>query len=590
MGIFSKLKSMFAQEEVKVEPKVEVTSEPIQEPVHALKPKPKKVTSVPSFSLREPNEGVPRAKTTPIGNPKHFDKFYSMHRTHQREACVSMESSVIGQVCLPTGTGKTRVQISEHIKDMLNSTKKGVYVIGAHRLLLCRQLLNDLLDEAHECGLDFDILFVGSSRVDRDDFYNNYEGRNADNCKVTYTTSSTEVEEAYNNAQTSNRHLIVVCTYHSFQRLSPIPTINVCTYDEAHTLTSSTFQENIEVIKPRIEKNFFFTATRKVREGGEGGMDDTSIFGEVLYEAKPREMIDRGEIVAPRLHIIKATESGDYENHSMHIRVVQQGFIEHKKMLHGNSTKPSELGAKLLISTSGRKELFDIYHNEDFQHWCKENKIRTFAFSSSQEADEGYFVDGYQVSRQEAFKLLQPSDFKNPKGIKDEEDAIIFHIEILTEGIDLPSITGVMPFRSLEAGKLFQTLGRASRLLKADRKALYGGDIKPNELDKYIKPYAYLILPEDFRHLVNYNEMKAILRNVMNQYEIPLDQLVVQDEYLADSSEPPKRVTPLDSAESRDSLCNLKHIVEDIICDSFLSDLSIQENQRDYINQELNLL
>ena len=483
MGIFGKLKSMFVQEEVKVEPKVEVVTEPIQEPVKATKSISGRKVQSHKFSLTEPLDGVPRAKTTPTVNPAHFDEFYSMHREHQKEACESMETSLIGQICLPTGTGKTRVQVSKHIKDMLNSTEKGVYVIGSHRLLLCRQLLNDLLDEAHECGFDFDILFVGSSRVDRADFYSSYDGRNAGNCKVSYTTSSTEVLDAYNNAQNENRHLIVVCTYHSFSRLSVIPKINVCTYDEAHTLTAKTFQENIESVKSQIDKNFFFTATRKVREGGEGGMDDTSIFGEVLYEAKPREMIDKGEIVAPKLHIIRATESGDFENQSMHIRVVQQGFMEHKKHLHSVSSNPTNLGAKVLISTSGRKELFNIYHDEGFRNWCVDNKVRTFAFSSSQEADEGYFVDNVQVSRQESFKLL--------KGLKDDEDAIIFHIEILTEGIDLPSITGVMPFRSLEAGKLFQTLGRASRLLKEDRTALYGGEIKPNELDKFIKPYAY---------------------------------------------------------------------------------------------------
>ena len=147
-----------------------------------------------------------------------------------------------------------------------------------------------------------------------------------------------------------------------------------------------------------------------------------------------------------------------------------------------------------------------------------------------------------------------------------------------------------MPFRSLEAGKLFQTLGRASRLLKEDRTALYGGEIKPNELDKFIKPYAYLILPEDFSHLVNYNEMKEILRNVMNYYEIPLDQLVHQDEYKADRSEPPKRVTPSDLSQSRDSVCDLHHIVEDIICEDFMNELHNQESQRDYIDQELSLL
>ena len=60
--------------------------------------------------------------------------------------------------------------------------------------------------------------------------------------------------------------------------------------------------------------------------------------------------------------------------------------------------------------------------------------------------------------------------------LEDNEDAILFHYDILTEGIDLPAITGVLPLRDLPLIKLIQNVGRSVRLLKEDRENLYSGN------------------------------------------------------------------------------------------------------------------
>ncbi len=52
-----------------------------------------------------------------------------------------------------------------------------------------------------------------------------------------------------------------------------------------------------------------------------------------------------------------------------------------------------------------------------------------------------------------------------------------------------------MPLRSLGKAKFLQTYGRAARLDIDDRTAIESGEVKPSELEKLMKPYAWVIIP-----------------------------------------------------------------------------------------------
>jgi superfamily II DNA or RNA helicase len=76
-------------------------------------------------------------------NTQEYDKFLGLFRQHQIDALNSLVDVKVGQISLPTGTGKTYVQMAVHLNDMIEKTKigkTGVYVISAHRLILCSQL------------------------------------------------------------------------------------------------------------------------------------------------------------------------------------------------------------------------------------------------------------------------------------------------------------------------------------------------------------------------------------------------------------------------------------------------------------------
>lgn len=490
-----------------------------------------------------------------------FDNWLNNNRNHQSQAFNVIQTTDKGQISLPTGTGKTRVQIATHIDKMIELSKLdqyGTFVIGAHRLALCSQLLTELITVAVNAGLPFDILFIGSDRFSDDKVHCKFKnkGFNAYVNQATSTTNPLDVQTAVNNAHDRKRHIICVSTYHSFDKLNILDEITQCTYDEAHTLISDNFMDNITLVQPKIKHNYFFTATRRV-QGDSEGMNNTQIFGEVLIEVPPRAMIQAGEIVPPKLHIIQTEDQGDFDNHTMLVNTVITGYEQHKTLVKRHSANPDTIGAKLLITTTGNLEMFELHNDTNFQNHCQSNNIQVFAFSSK----EGVYHNFNPVSRANALESMSL--------LTDHENAILIHIDILTEGIDLPSVTGVMPFRELNTIKLLQTIGRASRLLKTDRMGIYQGEIAPMDWDSYIKPCAWVILPEHFRSLGNANAMKNTIRTIVNSYDIPVEEYNAIDRYLAVEDNDLDRITERDNPNRRDQESGLVHTVEDIMLERF---------------------
>ena len=474
----------------------------------------------------------------------YIDQWCSHLRDHQVKALEALKTTDIGQIIIPTGAGKTRIQITLHVQDMIDKSmgnKTGVYVIAAHRLLLCQQLVDEFIDLAVKCGLNFNVMFIGTLNYDIDAKFQDHmaKGWTGEYTKCDHTTRQADVDKMYWSSRVANRHLIIVSTYHSFSKLKVIPSIDICTYDEAHTTTAEDFtreikdaqeiypvedskivneilieealpeeeiRNNVLSVRNRILRNYFFTATRKASAGS--GMNDTEFYGEILYSVSPRAMIDAGEIVEPKLHMINTIEEAEekYSNTAMMVKSVIQGFKEHSYLIkngeHGfsyPSAAPDKIEAKILVCCNGTDECMSLHDDPVFREFCDREEIQVFCLSSI----KGYWHK-FMPTRRSAL-------LKEMRSLKDTDRAILIHIRILTEGIDLPSITGVMPFKDLNPICLFQTLGRAARLLREDRDNLYSGNILPNEVSKFIKPYCWLILPLYYKHLIGYRAMISLL-------------------------------------------------------------------------------
>jgi hypothetical protein len=177
----------------------------------------------------------------------------------------------------------------------------------------------------------------------------------------------------------------------------------------------------------------------------------------------------------------------------MRMLALQAAFLEHRKQVMAYpGNRNGAMGAKLLVSASGVDDIVMTATEDWFHQWALKSGINVISFTSAR----GYFTNGKEVQRKEALETL--------RGLSDADSAIILQYDILTEGIDLPNITGVIPFRELGDVKFRQTCGRAARLFGSDRTTIHNdhaarttitedGRVNPSSL--LTKPVFWVVIP-----------------------------------------------------------------------------------------------
>jgi hypothetical protein len=183
----------------------------------------------------------------------------------------------------------------------------------------------------------------------------------------------------------------------------------------------------------------------------------------------------------------------------------------------------------------GQQDLIQMFKTKAFKKFLEENgHINIYALSS----EFGLRINNTHykppVTNMKKYKLL-----KDMKAMAVDEECIIFHVDMIGEGIDVPGITGVMPFRNCEISKFVQNIGRAARLHPEDRKRFYDKEINPYMVDKYIKPCSWIIIPEFLSNSEGFSDrFKGIIRKLRSEYGITKEQvLITNDRGLADDEE-----------------------------------------------------
>ena len=395
-------------------------------------------------------------------------------REYQIEGRDAVYNSVLGQVIAPTGTGKSVIQGA--VFDKLISDKKGfgIYVVLTPRIMLTNQLMLDVGKQLVKSGISIAALTIHSGKsaefydADADDYTMDIYARVGNKS----TTDSAKAIISIKDAQALQRPILICCTYDS------VPTLTRTLHelgmnadqvlcDEAHYIVEKKFNQNIDKLKPFVKKMHFFTATQKVTKGDNGnGMNNESFYGPVVFRRSPRQMIDEGYMVRPRIHY-EIAESG-----AAWSRMVADAYTKHQLFIGYN--------AKMLVCCNGTKTIKEIIDSPGFMDWCAVEKITVFAISSA----HGASINRMVVDRNKFLKQLKEHVGK----------AIILHINILTEGIDVPDITGVMFIRNMGLTRFLQSLGRATRVLKLDNgKATDNFD---KNSSTWVKPYAWAIVAE----------------------------------------------------------------------------------------------
>lgn len=379
-----------------------------------------------------------------------------------------------GIFCAPTGTGKTgtaRAMINLYADKFFNTGEGSGY-----SFFLTPRIA--LTDQQSTALVNFRIL--DDEFPDTEIIEHVVHSKSSDQ----YLTRSA-INDAINSAKEQGKYLVFFSTYKSAKYLSSLtPDLIIC--DEAHHVVSNqtydTVMFNLNEDSPRV----FLTATPKEVEGeNTQGFNNTSKFGQYLAEIAPRRAIDERLIVPPRLHVFYANSSK-----SQFETVVSQIIHSFKTHKNFNPLIP----AKVLYVMAGANPV-DIAR----ENWSKIHKrtgAKVFTIITSGE-NPGEFIDGVlqsgQNKREDFFDAFE----------KHDGPAIMCHYATVGEGIDLPSLTGVVIMRNTELGTTVQSVGRAIRIHNLDRDE-FGIGV---ELNERIKKYALVTV-------VVFNENTDIETNV----------------------------------------------------------------------------
>ena len=421
-------------------------------------------------------------------------------RDYQTEACDALDNewNQKGKVILPTGTGKTWIAaecIRRNILKKQEKHEKVLVKVNSSRILLCFQLFEEVYKYLLMHGIQARYVNFNSGNSNDNDYAIEMRKRGGIYRKIVSTTSYHEAKKEIDVAFKENMPVIVFSTYHSSEKFAEVGYVPCLTiHDEAHNLVSREFHK--AAVLPS-DANFFFTATMKYTDSEEDiGMNNINIFDNVIYSKSAKEMIEKGEMVPPKIHWVRANAVNTYDtdkadtDYDAIFKSIISAFNAHEIEIKKNSYNADEIGAKILVVCRGQQDLIEMHKTKSWENFRIEHpEVHMFALSSEFGLLQDDDFSPAPVTNSKKFKML-----KKIKEMKNNEKCLIFHVDMVGEGIDVPGITGVMPFRNCEMSKFVQNVGRAARLHIEDRKRFYRGEIQVGD-DKWIKPNSWIIIP-----------------------------------------------------------------------------------------------
>lgn len=256
-----------------------------------------------------------------------------------------------------------------------------------------------------------------------------------------------ELREAIDHAKSENKYLVFCSTYQSAGSLSKFnPDLIIC--DEAHNLVSEKFNETVmETLSAKAIRVFLTATPKEVKGENTPGFNNAAMYGNYMSQIAPRRAIEERLIISPRLHIFKA--NSDHKQHQTLISQVIHIFKNHRAF-------NPHIWTKVLYAMDGTEPVDTV--RKFFETIHEHIGVKVFTIVSTGECN-GAYIDGKKYDREEFFDIFN----------KYEGNAIMAHYRIVSEGIDLPSLTGVAFFRSPSLIDTVQTVGRCIRIHDLDR-------------------------------------------------------------------------------------------------------------------------
>jgi superfamily II DNA or RNA helicase len=380
-----------------------------------------------------------------------------------------MSAADHGQIIVPTGGGKTIIMI-EHCRQLLNNGPRTIVVV-APRILLANQLSEEFMQVipntwTHVCHA--------------------HSGE-------THHFSSTKSEKIalFNDtARAANESCIIFTTYHSLRRVvdSGID-VDAIYFDEAHNACTKHFFVSVAAMSMISVQKYFFTATPRVSNKHDRGMNNREVFGPVLENVPAPELIQGGHILPPTIVPFETDHTVDKKNpHMVHSNTVQD-IIDQLDDTHA---------AKVLVAVPSSRVLGNILGHTDILSELSDRGYDVLHVTSK----FGAYVNQTKVSREVFFDTL------TAWGKDKQRKFVLFHYSILSEGINVPGLTHCIMLRNLNVVEMAQTIGRVIRLDKDDAAKLQSGEMQPQQWSLYNKPTGFVTVP------VHRNYGKAVIKRL----------------------------------------------------------------------------
>lgn len=388
-------------------------------------------------------------------------------RDTQVKSFTAYEKNDTGLFELTCGAGKTLIQaaiLKNEMQDLERRKRWGVFVIASHRLLLNVQLVKEYARFIPEIDQNNDKVMVSYfCGVDKviDDEGNDIAFGNAH-------SSIKGIKEDIVKAQKLGKHLIIFTTtasekYHQENLIklfsSKTKGIDLYVHDEAHKEMN---QEMIQAIQNIAVKSYFFTATpgEYLRE----------TLGFPLVKYTYTQAIEDRVVLPPVLYTVNADGlvSGKKEDRfNAECWAIKDSF-EHLKDIENErgNDNPTLLVFLPSIESVGKASQFlvnknidaDIYSFASYKE-VKEKDGNIYRCGSCRFNDCEFKENGQKYTKVDLLSKLRSSN--RPK--------IILNAFMLTEGIDLPSINGVLILATKTDASLYQAVMRGCRVSRGKK-------------------------------------------------------------------------------------------------------------------------
>lgn len=406
-----------------------------------------------------------------------------------------------GQVVIPTGGGKTRIEweISKYVFDL------GCKIVVVFAPWI--DLLKQHRENFHDFGdAGWNVLNVRSG--DQNDMKQYTE--QAEEHEPTTTPAS--IAEEIKKSLSENKPLVIFSTYKSAHRLLAAQKIlakegidfkyDVAIGDEAHHLALSD-NKLLSSLSDSFSKWLFFTATRRIGiDGAFVGMNKKELFGEVIFSITAKKLQQAGIIVLFKLRIIKAPKNSEIKSI---LKKKDPGLVEDYRMMGAlikciavHLTSRIGKAARVLVFNESVKQAHGFAESNTIREYFPEPEWWHGAVSSL-----ARFMQG--LSKNDIY-----GSFKN------WFRSTLQQYGMIKEGTSINGITLVVFLREINAIGLVQAIGRALRLFDVDRKNLKEGTISVNSPVGWDKAYGEIIVvleadeQEDFK-----NKVKDVVKKLL---------------------------------------------------------------------------